>query len=122
MPGSLIPNVTFSSSSSFVWLKPVYTYNVEEAASRFDLIIQGSGVPGWPDLAKGAGGQFRFLRAVNDHMSSTKITELALLRGGYVDSVSLWGFSGKTEDINGSRKGDFLYLMWKTHPVPDMVA
>ena len=42
------------------------------------------GVPGWEDLARGAGGKFRFLRAINDHTSRVKITELTLLRGGYM--------------------------------------
>ncbi|EKM50344.1 uncharacterized protein PHACADRAFT_264971, partial [Phanerochaete carnosa HHB-10118-sp] len=34
----------------YVWLKPVYTFDPVEAASRFDLIIQGGGYLDWPDL------------------------------------------------------------------------
>ncbi|EKM50341.1 uncharacterized protein PHACADRAFT_105609 [Phanerochaete carnosa HHB-10118-sp] len=106
----------------YVWLRPIYTYNPAEAASRFDLIIQDGEHLDWPDLAKWAGGKYRFLRAVNDHMSPVKITQLALLRGGYVEKVDGWGYSEKTGDINGGRWGDYLYLVWKTHAVPDHIS
>ncbi|GJE91722.1 hypothetical protein PsYK624_078720 [Phanerochaete sordida] len=107
----------------YVWLVPLYTFDPAEAASRFDLIVQEDGYGGWPDLAKGAGGQFRFLRAVHDPRAHVKIRELAFLRSGAgaVGGVEGWGFSGRTEDINRERQGDWLYLMWKTHAVPEPI-
>ena len=45
-----------------MWLEPVYTYNSAEAATSFDILIQENEKPGWYDLAKGAGGNYRYLR------------------------------------------------------------
>ncbi|GJE88313.1 hypothetical protein PsYK624_043960 [Phanerochaete sordida] len=106
----------------YVWLRPVYTLDPAAAASRFDLVVQDGAHAAWPDLAKGAGGQFRYLRAVRDGMAHAKMTHLTLFRGGFLERVDQWGWVGKTGDINGGRKGDFLYLAWKTQTVLNSVA
>jgi len=105
----------------YVWLSPVYTTNSEKAATSFDVIIQGSWREGWLDLAKDAGGDYRYLVAVHDQRDSKKITELTLFRTSeWIDGqkpterIKGWGYDGTTGDINKDRGGEFLHLIWKS--------
>ena len=100
-----------------MWLVPFYTYNANEAAVRFQLIIQDNGDSSLDDLAKGAGGAYRYLKAIADGTNPNKITDLALQRSG--NSVAFPSganstYSGHTGDINQGRKKDYLYLLWAT--------
>lgn len=98
----------------YVWLVPVYTYNAAEAAVRFDLSIQEKAHSGWPDLAKGAGGSYRYLRAAADPGNPDKITKLILKRSGSEVKSFDAAYSGHTGDINRGRGLDYLYLLWAT--------
>ena len=100
--------------SRYVWLVPFYTYNANEAAVRIELIIQHSSDPNMKDIAKGAGGSFRYLRPIADGSNRNKITELALQRSG--KSGADPNYDGATGDINKGRDGDYLYLLWNTAP------
>ena len=67
----------------YVWLVPEYTYNVNDAATAFEVRIQGGPDPELGperDLARGAKGDWRYLRPVCDHRESRKIVEVKLLR------------------------------------------
>ncbi|KAI0091202.1 hypothetical protein BDY19DRAFT_689153 [Irpex rosettiformis] len=98
----------------YVWLVPTYTYNASEAATRFDLFIQGNAHPGWDDLAKGAGGSFRYLQPVPDANNYSKITDLKLYRSDSGIAALPVPYTGHTNDINANRKKTFLYLIWST--------
>jgi hypothetical protein len=97
-----------------VWLVPEYTSQIEEAVTNFDLFIQNTATAG-PDLASGAGGEFRYLVPIKNPREKKKITEIALMRRkdgdlrgpghGYGNSL--------TSDINRHRGGDWLYLVGK---------
>jgi hypothetical protein len=66
------------------------------------------------DLAKGAGGDYRYLRLERD--GGTKIREVRLLRRGDEADfavVRALGFDGASDDINKGRGGDYLYIVWK---------
>ena len=61
---------------------PVWTYDSDEAASGFEIRIQGSGMSGWKDLASGAGGDFRYVYAVHDQNSAQRVVDARLIRSG----------------------------------------
>ena len=69
------------------------------------------------DLAKGAGGDFRYLKAVPDAKNASKIMALKLYRS----NGPVWTFpamyAGCTGDINVNRGKTYLYLMWSTNVV-----
>jgi hypothetical protein len=98
--------------SRFVWLVPEYTQKVEDAVTGFDVFIGAADAR--PDLAKGAGGAFRYLVPIKNPRVKTKITEVALMRRQSGDRGLGPGFVGSTIDINDGRGGDWLYLIWKS--------
>jgi len=69
---------------------------------------------GASDLAKGAGGKFRYLEFQKG--GSTRVAKLTLLRSTEKvtsDEVQKLGYNGWTSDINEGRGGNFLHLIWK---------
>ncbi|KAI4101306.1 MAG: hypothetical protein LQ339_005104 [Xanthoria mediterranea] len=113
----------------YVWLKPIYTDQVSQAITDCRVCIQGES---WPpangngpgtsafakvilDLAKGAGGKYRYLQFNKDTKNDLKYIEVILVRSaGHARSISeVPGFDVLTMDINKGRKGDFLYLAFK---------
>lgn len=91
---------------------PIYTYDADLAATRFDLFIQSNSIPGGQDLAAGAGGSYRYLRGVADIDNPVKITGLALDRSKSAVTAFPANYAGHTSDINANRKKDYLYLLW----------
>jgi hypothetical protein len=101
----------------YVWLVPEYTRDPSQAASVFDFVTQSNGNTKYLDLAKGAGGDFRYFIPVYNVREKAKIVECALLRTGSgtsVEQIRQMGWAGISGDINRGRGGDFLYLIWKT--------
>jgi hypothetical protein len=109
-------DINYKFGGKFVYLVPVYTYDIESAMTSIDVVIRGSKWPGYNDVAQGAGGDFRYIVAVRNSFERSKITEVALLRNsnsrGNLGQVS--GYSGISRDINENRAKDFLHLIWKT--------
>lgn len=87
----------------YVFLKPIYTANRSEAATKFKLKIVMFALP-YRDLAKGTGGSYRYLLPVNDLDVNRKITRIWLSGDQEGD--------GYTGDINRGRGGRYLYLNW----------
>ncbi|OTA65850.1 hypothetical protein K449DRAFT_403327 [Hypoxylon sp. EC38] len=104
---------------SYVWLVPVYTLDPDEAATSFNIIIQSNPVEGWKDLAKGAGGSYRYIRAAQDSSVSNKAIDLALVRTEDAaparDILARLGpnWDGASRDINENRGGAYLYFAWQ---------
>ncbi|CCM06247.1 uncharacterized protein FIBRA_08496 [Fibroporia radiculosa] len=95
----------------YVWLVPVKTNVHADALSSLSIAIQSKEDPTKQDLAAGAGGDYRYIvLALRD---PAKITALGLLRSSDPREVPE-GWNGSTEDINKGRKGDYLYLVWKS--------
>ena len=92
----------------------MYTYDAAEAATIFDLYIQGDAHQGWYDLAAGAGGSYRYLEPAADASNPTKITSLALFRSNNGTGSFPAPYTGHTSDINANRKKTYLYLIWTT--------
>lgn len=78
------------------------------------MVIGGS-EDGHKDLAKGAKGKFRYLNPRVENNVTQKIKDIRLLRSSDEvsrDAASKKGFEGISDDINGGRGGDYLYLVW----------
>lgn len=106
-----------TTRSSYVWLVPEYTTDTREAVNIIDFVIQGDSNPHYSDLARGAGGSWRYLiprRVGSLGTPNAFITHFALLRSGTWATLGPeTGFVGTTRDINADRGGDFLFLVWK---------
>ncbi|KAJ3547348.1 hypothetical protein NM688_g5410 [Phlebia brevispora] len=111
-------DINMNFGGSYVWVTPQYSNYSSDACTSFKVDIQGSPMPGYKDLAKGAGGDYRYLIPVKDSAASWKIMDLALLRSSTAVSSPPSPYSGMTSDINQGRGGDFLYLVWRTAPMP----
>ncbi|KAG5644033.1 hypothetical protein DXG03_009185 [Asterophora parasitica] len=116
-PGDRIPensgqssDINYRFGGKFVWLVPRYTTNTKEALTRFDVVIQPDEDKHHNDLAKGAGGKFRYLIHVNQK-TDLLITKAGLLRSSSsISGTDGWG--AKTIDINKGREGSYLYVVW----------
>jgi len=100
--GHLPENINEGYGGSTVWLAPLTTNNRAQAARGFKFWRQYIfGAKNIPNLSKGAGGPFRYIKALykGDHV---------------VTSVYLSEHRGNqcTTDINKGRKGRYLYLCW----------
>ncbi|KAH8423405.1 uncharacterized protein LDX57_001164 [Aspergillus melleus] len=116
---SLIIEMSWNSitdCSRFVWLVPKWSFESDNAVSGVRIIIQGDSDGSFKDLAKGAGGKFRYLRL--ERGGGEKITDIRLLRRDDEvswDTVKSLGFDGISSDINDGRGKSFLYLVWKSN-------
>jgi hypothetical protein len=88
-----------------VWLRPIYTYNPSEAVNCFHVEIhKNQRYESLGDLARGAGGAYRYLVPSNSG-GSDKIRDVWL--------SDLQNGRGFTKDINEGRRGRFLFLNWE---------
>ncbi|KAI0404132.1 hypothetical protein F4802DRAFT_607591 [Xylaria palmicola] len=103
----------------YVWLTTEWTDDLDKAATYFEVRITGSAQAGLDDLAKGAGGDYRYLIAQQDAHVEKKIRRLALYRKsnseGPVTSSDIAGrgYTDFSTDINAGRGGDYLHLIWQ---------
>ena len=102
-------------SSRRVWLVPVYTTEPAKAATSFDILIQPYQNSKFSDLAKGSGGEFRYVVPRADRKLSSKIVEVALVRSDRPVKATPSGWDGYSviDILNGRARG-FLHLVWKT--------
>ena len=76
--------------------------------------MQSDAFPGMSDLARGARGAFRYVFAWHSPNEKRKITEVMLLRSKDAIDRPPAGWDRMTGDINWKRRGEFLYLIYKT--------
>ncbi|KAG6875389.1 hypothetical protein C0992_004019 [Termitomyces sp. T32_za158] len=91
---------------------------VSQALTNVDLVIQSQPDTRYDDLAKGAGGSYRYLIPVRQSNQKLFISAFTLARSEVaLDEVpeKIWHSlpQGATNDINKGRRGDFLYLVWE---------
>ena len=67
-------NGGFGAQVTYVRIKPVYTNNEEEAATSFQFFTSKSPTSGYKDLAKGAGGLYRYIKAIKESGKSMVYT------------------------------------------------
>lgn len=110
-------DINKGQDGDYVWLVPVWTTQVSDAASNVQVVIQDSEEEDRDDLASGAGGEYRYLFPQPQENNSNKITDVQLYRSEdslSSDALADMGFQGMSSDINEDRGGDYLYLLWKT--------
>jgi hypothetical protein len=103
------------------WLVSHYTSAPSAACTGFDVWIQTGAMGNYPDLSKGIGRERRYIVPVVSPSNNDKITEVRLLRSHSSTVRPPEGYSRISRNINQSRGGDYLYLVWKTvrfDPVP----
>ena len=102
------------SYARYVWLVPEYDATPADAITSFDIVIESFADPNLDDLAKGAGGDYRYIIPARDPREPRKVTQVILLRSdSAIDGIPA-GWSGKTIDINKGRGKTYLYLVWKS--------
>ncbi|GJE96972.1 hypothetical protein PsYK624_131820 [Phanerochaete sordida] len=111
----LSPNLDFNGGSKCVWLVPHYTTDAAKAATSFDVLVQAFEDPKLRDLAKRAGGEFRYVVPRADRRLADKIADVAFVRADAPlarPPASWHGFS--INDLNKGRKKGCLYVVWRT--------
>lgn len=105
----------------YVWLVPQYTLQAGDAATAFEVRIQGSSMAGMGDLASGAGGDYRYAVTSRDRRQTQKVVEVKLWRSDSQvtpDQVKKElgnNWAGPSRDINENRGGAYLYLVWRLY-------
>jgi len=97
----------------YTFLVPVWTYSPDEAVTGIQIVIDSHANPSLVDMAKGAGGDYRYLLPSYDPGNPVKIGDnIRLLRSDNPSDCA--GFNGHTIDINKGRQKTYLYLVWNT--------
>lgn len=97
-----------------MWLVPEYTTDPNSAAIAFQISVQSIADLAFDDLAKGAGGDYRYLAPRYDAKVRTKVTEVQLLRSGAPVKAPPAGWQGISNDVNVGRQRTYLYVIWKS--------
>lgn len=107
-----------SSPTRYVYLRPIYTNQVAEAMTDCRVRIEDKAWSGngTDDLAKGAGGKFRYLQFNQDTQNMVKYQQAVMIRsvGKPATIAAAPGFDVITPDINQGRGHDFVYVAFKT--------
>ncbi|KAF7173580.1 hypothetical protein CNMCM5623_005787 [Aspergillus felis] len=114
-PSDAIRTIDANNDDINAGFKGKYGSGSSNKVSGIDIIIQGDKDDRYDDLAKGAGGDYRYLNLRKD--GSKKIVNIALLRrkeSVSFETVHQLGYDGYSTDINKGRGGDYLYLVWKS--------
>lgn len=93
---------------------PTYTRDVSLAATSFHIVVQTNSDSKLDDLAKGAGGGYRYMFTKADKDESRKVVYAALLRTQSAMNSPPPGWDMLTADINKGRRKSRLYVLLKT--------
>ncbi|KAG6884399.1 hypothetical protein C0995_010336 [Termitomyces sp. Mi166 len=119
-------DVNAGYGGKYVFLVPEITTNVNEALTRFEIIITDKTLKSENSLSKGSSGKNRYLRPVRDKNNNMYITDLMLAwykrtpNGNYTIDRDIWPNLPKgydTTSINDGRKGPDEFLVWKLEEV-----
>ncbi|KAM3426225.1 hypothetical protein NHJ13734_009585 [Beauveria thailandica] len=101
-------------SGEYVWLTICRAPSSKQMVDNLWVEIRGNPDDKRDDLAKGAGGDYRYLALSNDMNATHFVTDVALWRTGEAHYNPPNGWHHKSDDINKGRGGDYLYLVWRT--------
>ncbi|KAI1346400.1 hypothetical protein F5Y01DRAFT_319767 [Xylaria sp. FL0043] len=114
-----VPDINHNFGGEYVWLVPEWTQDRDKAVTYFEVVITGSSQAGMSDLAKGAGGKYRYLVPQADVHIEKKLKRLALYRKSnsegpvHESDIKDRGYTDFSTDINAGRGGDYLHLIWE---------
>ncbi|KAI0686948.1 hypothetical protein BC835DRAFT_428986 [Cytidiella melzeri] len=112
---NLSPEIMYQEGGKRVWLVPIFTTEPAKAATSFDVLIQPYQDSKFNDLAKGAGGEFRYVVPRADRKLPSKIVEVGLVRSDRPVKSAPFGWDGYSViNILNGRPNGFLHLVWKT--------
>lgn len=109
----VVLTISYNDNFSYVWLIAEFNSNPDYACNSFAIITQDSSDDKRQDLAKGAGGQYRYLVPYSTPAERKKVTEIRLFRSDSAIGSPPPGYDGMTGDINRDRGKSFLYVIWK---------
>jgi len=109
----VLSTISYDDDFSHVWLTAEFNSNPDYACNSFAIITQDRSDDKRQDLAKGAGGQYRYLVPYSVAAERKKVTEIRLFRSDSAVEAPPAGYDGMTRDINIDRGKSFLYLIWK---------
>src|SRR3990167_4781155 len=98
-------DVNYGFGGEFTYIQAIYGTNVEKMVTDIRLHITGNACKDSKDLAKGAGGNFRYIDVIRS-ANGLPIRNVSLQEGGSPPGNS-------TADINKGREGRYLYLTWE---------
>ncbi|KAI0686947.1 hypothetical protein BC835DRAFT_428914 [Cytidiella melzeri] len=101
-----------------VWLVPTYTRDPSAAATSFHVVAQANPENKMDDLAKGAGGGYRYIFSKSDNDEPSKIVYAVLQRTQSAVNSPPAGWDMMTADINKGRRKSRLYILFKTTAEP----
>ncbi|KAI0454541.1 hypothetical protein F5B21DRAFT_475008 [Xylaria acuta] len=108
-------DINKGEGGSYVWLTVRRATKPTMMADKFWTDIRSSRDESRnDDLAKGAGGSYRYFSWSNDMNANHFVTDVALWRSSDAQWNPPSGWHHKSDDINKGRGGDFLYLVWRT--------
>ncbi|KAI9147015.1 hypothetical protein HJFPF1_13045 [Paramyrothecium foliicola] len=98
----------------FVWIRAYRATKPSEMMNHIWRDVLDNPIEGRDDIAKGAGGSYRYLQWSNDMRANHFISSIWVWRTKEEKHSPPEGWSGKTDDINAGRGGDYLYIIWKS--------
>ncbi|KAG5754801.1 hypothetical protein H9Q72_002394 [Fusarium xylarioides] len=107
-------NVSQGFGGSNIWLRTIKADKPDTMMNNISIYIGHGDAARTDDLAKGAGGDYRFLDWTRNMTATKFITEFSLWRQSIPQGAPPAGWDGMTGDINAGRGGDNLYLIWKS--------
>ncbi|KAK0351198.1 hypothetical protein LTR94_025927 [Friedmanniomyces endolithicus] len=116
MPPSSVQEISGQSNDINKGYGVVWTKELSDAATGFLFIKQSGEDKRYQDLAKGAGGDYRYLIPLKQPNFNFRLKEVKLFRGDK-EITQFPGYDGHTTDLNSGRGGSYLYLAWKLEAV-----
>lgn len=114
-------DINKGQGGKYVWLRPIWTDDVSQGITGIEFVRQAEHNDDYKDLAKGAGGDYRYLKLLKDAQSKRRITEVGLWRSPKDSNGNRYPptdrFCFRTEDINAGRGGDYLFLAYNGESV-----
>ncbi|KAG9501719.1 hypothetical protein J7337_007410 [Fusarium musae] len=111
---SAVHGNSLTTESSNIWLRTIKANKPDMMMNNISIYIGHGDAARTDDLAKGAGGDYRFLDWTRNMTATKFITEFSLWRQSIPQGAPPAGWDGITGDINAGRGGDNLYLIWKS--------
>lgn len=113
----LNPDINGGCKGWYVWLVPVWTKDPREAATGITIAYQEMDNKEHSNLARGAGGLYRFVVLQRNSNTDLRIEQVGLYRDDKESNSRLKNWDRCTENINKGRGGGFLYLCWNATSV-----
>lgn len=121
-------DINYKHSGKFVWLKPIHTYIIGEAATDIKIKFENKSDNGNNyDLSKGDGNSiFRYLNIKYDKDNNKKILFDKIKLYNTDDKKSLptrkeYGYENYTRNINEDRKGHYETTLWDIEPSTKLI-